>query len=81
MYILVKTCILLQNIECPRLNVTNGRLLGNMHNNGSRKQVICNPDYIEVAGAIITTCIDGNWIPKPKCIVKRKDFINSVILV
>ncbi|KAH3731112.1 hypothetical protein DPMN_057117 [Dreissena polymorpha] len=28
--------------ECPRLNVTNGRLLGNMNNNGSRKQVTCN---------------------------------------
>ncbi|KAH3789079.1 hypothetical protein DPMN_167247 [Dreissena polymorpha] len=56
--------------ECPRLNVTNGRLLGNMNNDGSRKQVICNPDYIEVSGAIITTCINGNWIPKPKCIVK-----------
>ncbi|KAH3793787.1 hypothetical protein DPMN_147308 [Dreissena polymorpha] len=61
--------------ECPRLNITNGSLLGNMNSNGSRKQVTCNPNYIEVSGASITTCIDGNWTPEPQCIVKRPPWL------
>ncbi|XP_052247522.1 uncharacterized protein LOC127855759 [Dreissena polymorpha] len=55
--------------ECPALTLKNGRLDGNEITNGSQKRIYCNQRHVEVNQTLITTCINREWTPKPKCIV------------
>jgi len=65
-----QTLITMQNLilECPPPKpVPNGRLLGNLNTEFSKRRLVCDPGYVSAANQRQIVCKGGVWSPTPSC--------------